>query len=80
MTYLLGKDKGVDGIKVAASVIVKDILELLVTLVIFDYRYDSLNIELFNQYFHISRYWNNHAVLCIAAYFNSLFEYKYFSN
>src|SRR3972149_9892142 len=32
MTYLLGKDKGVDVIKVAASVIVKDILELLVTL------------------------------------------------
>src|SRR3989337_867457 len=32
MTYLLGKDKGVDIVKVAASVIVKDILELLVTL------------------------------------------------
>src|SRR4030066_731267 len=33
MAYLLGRDKGVDVIKVAASVIVKDILELLVTLV-----------------------------------------------
>jgi len=32
MTYLLGKDEGVDIIKVAASVIVKDVLELLVTL------------------------------------------------
>src|SRR4030067_1500330 len=32
MTYLLGRDKGVDVIKVAASVIVKDILELLVTI------------------------------------------------
>jgi len=33
MAYLLGRDKGVDVIKVAASVIVKNILELLVTLV-----------------------------------------------
>src|SRR4030066_1818887 len=33
MTYLLGSDEGVDVIKVAASVIVKDILELLVTIV-----------------------------------------------
>jgi glycosyltransferase 2 family protein len=32
MTYLLGGDEGVDVVKVAASVIVKDILELLVTL------------------------------------------------
>jgi uncharacterized protein (TIRG00374 family) len=32
MTYLLGEDEGVDVVKVAASVIVKDILELLVTL------------------------------------------------
>jgi uncharacterized protein (TIRG00374 family) len=32
MTYLLGSDEGVDIVKVAASVIVKDILELLVTL------------------------------------------------
>ncbi len=32
MTYLLGKDEGVDIVKVAASVIVKDILELLVTI------------------------------------------------
>ena len=31
MTYLLGKDEGVDIVKVAASVIIKDILELLVT-------------------------------------------------
>jgi uncharacterized protein (TIRG00374 family) len=30
ITYLLGRDKGVDVIKVAASVVVKDILELLV--------------------------------------------------
>src|SRR3990170_2376540 len=33
IAYLLGRDKGVDVIKVAASVIVKDSLELLVTLV-----------------------------------------------
>ena len=33
MTYLLGSDEGVDVIKVAASVIVKDILELIVTIV-----------------------------------------------
>jgi uncharacterized protein (TIRG00374 family) len=32
MTYLLGGDEGVDVVKVAASVIVKDILELLVTI------------------------------------------------
>src|SRR4030067_2336318 len=32
-TYLLGRDEGVDVIKVAASVIVKDILELLVIIV-----------------------------------------------
>ena len=32
MTYLLGKDEGVDVVKVAASVIVKDVLELLVTI------------------------------------------------
>ncbi len=32
MTYLLGGDEGVDVVKVAASIIVKDILELLVTL------------------------------------------------
>jgi uncharacterized protein (TIRG00374 family) len=32
MTYLLGKDEGVDIVKVAASVIIKDILELLVTI------------------------------------------------
>src|SRR4030042_5690958 len=31
MTYLLSRDKGVDGVKVAASVIVKNVLELLVT-------------------------------------------------
>src|SRR4030067_1294172 len=30
ITYLLGRDEGVDVIKVAASVVVKDILELLV--------------------------------------------------
>ena len=34
MTYLLGGDEGVDVVKVAASVIVKDILELLVTLLV----------------------------------------------
>src|SRR4030066_1873900 len=32
IAYLLGRDKGVDVIKVAASVIVKDIIELLVTI------------------------------------------------
>jgi uncharacterized protein (TIRG00374 family) len=32
MTYLLGKDEGVDIVKVATSVIIKDILELLVTI------------------------------------------------
>ena len=48
MTYLLGGDEGVDVVKVAASVIVKDILELLVTLLVLDSRNDSVDIELFN--------------------------------
>ena len=80
MTYLLGGDEGVDVVKVAASVIVKDILELLVTLLVIDSRNDSVNIELFDQPFRFNRDRSDYGVFCITSRFDSVFKYKYFSN
>ncbi len=80
MTYLLGKDEGVDIVKVAASVIVKDILELLVTILSLIIGMILLVLNYSINTFILAAIGITMAVLCFATCFNSLFEYKYFSN